>query len=971
MYVDAKMIEGRLWVNTRGEDHRRDIRPHTPPYVFYYADPSGTYESIFGDKVNRAHFTNRRAFNEAITVKRSRGIKLFETDYSPTFRYLEEKFGDDRLPPLHATFFDIEAETIPGRGWPRPENPYGKITAITIHHVWSDQTFTLVIPPKTHTAESLRKLFSDPEAAKADGFGLMNEERGYYVCESEAELLAIFLELIEDTDILLGWNSGGYDLPYIIARIRMVFGKEFPEQFLSEDGSQQNPFNPNEDSRAMLGKLNLFPCMPSLRMQMMKQKFSNMTVTEKRFFLAGRVHMDYKDMFEKFTLNTIGKLHSYKLDFVLRSQLNDSKLEFDGTLQQLYENNPRRYAAYNRQDTIGVVRLDEKFKLVNLANRLAHMAGVTLDKTLGSVAIIEHAIMKQIAHKQKRVRPDKPEKSRHETIPGAFVVEPEGGIYDWDASADVKSLYPSCARALNLSPETMVGQFLPTLTSPKWNEYFIQYGGAASDSAATRAWSHFTGVLEFEEIHARTQTPLTLSLIDGTEVTQTAEEWYTYLTESGFALSGNGTVFSQDRRGVFAEAIDLWFDERVKAKERASRVEKQRDAEKDEIRKAELEVEFTRWDTLQMAFKIFMNSAYGAASNAHFAFYDPRLGKSITLTGRVITKHMIRQACKEITGKYDFDRNALIYGDTDSVYFRLDWYIREKLGLKLPEVNAENFESEESQSAIKKVVGIADELTKRVNATFPGLLRNSFFCNETNEKYIEAARDVVAVRGLFKDKKKRYALWVVNKEGKPKNEIKIVGMETRRTNTPKYMQKFLEGLIEEILKKNLDYRTTYGIVQKFREETFEKMSPWQYGSSMSVKNIDQVKEALDAYQEKLVAGHVGLKKPTSSNAVPAALATNELIKQYGEERWDLIREGDGVEVLFLLPNPMSYTKVALPVGSTYVPDWFKQLPFDTKRNQAKILDAALFNTVGQVLDWNFDPPQNTAAEVFENKDFFA
>lgn len=968
MYVDAHLLNDRIWVTTRDQNHKRVVESRTPHHVFYFADANGDYESIYGEKVARSYHTTRRSFYNSIEAKKKQGIDLFETDYNVTFRYLEETFKTDELPPLHSTFFDIEVNVDKSKGgFPKPENPYGAISALTVHHAWQDRTYTLVVPPNGYTVESLRTLFETPND---DGFGIMDETEGYYVCKDEAELLEIFVELIEDTDLLLGWNSDGFDLPYIIHRARMVFGREFPEQFLLEEGNREAPFSPKGNGAEYLKRLCLFPCLPTLTMKEVSNKFSKFRTLEKRYYLHGRAHLDYMDMFKKFTLNTIGKLHSYSLDFVLRSQVGFQKLEYDGTLQQLYETNPRRYAAYNRQDTIGVAKIDEKFKLVDVANELAHMAGVTLDKTLGSTTIIEHAIMRQVVHKQKRVRRNRPERTEtHERIPGAFVVEPKGGIYDLIGSIDVQSLYPSAARMINLSPETMFGQFLPTLTSPAWNKLYAEYGGLTSkdkDKAATQAWNHFTAALEFEEIHKRSDVELTLALMDDTEITQTAAEWYDWIVESGFSLSANATLFTQERRGVFAASIDLWFDERLKAKAKASSFAKRAKQETDVIRKAELDIEFARWNTKQMAFKIFMNSAYGASASRFFIFYDPRLGKSITLSGRVITKHMVRQVCKDTSGNYDFDRNVLIYGDTDSCYFKLDWYMKEKLGM-IPKPG----DMLPKTPFMDKVIGIADDLTTKVNATFPDLLRDNFFCNEKNRTYILAVRDVVAIRGLFKEQKKKYALWAVMQEDKPTDEVKIVGMETKRTNTPKYMQKFLENLITRILKENLGYDDTYAIVEKFRNEEFKVMDPWKHGSSMSIKNIGQIGQAMDEYDRMTEAGHVGLKKPTGSYAIPAALNTNKLIEMYGEDRWDIIREGDSVETLYLLPNENDFKSVALPVGATYIPEWFKQLPFDTRRNQDKILENALENTVGEVLDWDLTPKQNNAAEVFVEEDFFA
>ncbi len=945
MYVDAKLIKGRVYVSSYDENGERKVTTHLPPYVYYYADPVGSYTSIYNDKLKRERITDRKKFFNSLQQRQAQGIPIFESDVNPVFRLLEERFPENETPPLKISILDIECDKDPARGWSNVSSPYAIINAITIYNKWEDQYYTLCVAPPNMKREEARALLDSPN--EDDEFGRMREDEGYFVCESEGQLIAMTLEIIGDADVITGWNSSFFDLPYLIQRTRIVFGGERLKWIEKEDGSEDRPFKPSAASRPWLQKFNLegFDCLPEMRMV---EKFGN---SEKTFDIFGRVHLDYLELYRKFTFE---ELHSYTLDAILEREVQQNKVAYEGSLDQLYRQDFRTFIAYNRQDVAGLVAMDDKLKMIELANTMAHMAGVTFDKVFGSVAIIEQAVLREL-HRQGMVCFNRniEENAEHITVPGAFVVDPDKGMYDWVASFDINSLYPSVIRCLNISPECVIGQFKPDKTEEKWNRHIM------AGMTPTEAWGQFTGALEYHAVIDETDEVVTFQIEpedkdeEPEEVAATGKEWKTQLRENNWAVSANGTVFDLSREGIVPYCLTKWYAQRQEWQgEKKTRKKAQDEAEGDEL--ARLKQEEQYFDMIQMVMKIFLNSTYGALLNRFCRFYDPRLGKSVTLTGRVITKHMCRYASQEMTGEYDFDKRAVIYGDTDSAYCTLDWYMGHN-GIEKNVANA---------------VEIADGIGDRINASFPRFMDEHCLVGEERGAIIQAGREVVGRRGLFKDVKKRYAIHVVDLEGFATDKLKIMGMEVRRSDTPKFIQEFLTKCIEAVVKENKSHEEVYEMVQTFRDE-FRAMEPWKRGTPCRVSKLSINARKIKNYEEARADGDVDIKKPTVHFSVAAANSTNMLMDQFEEHRWDIIRDGDKIEVLYLRPNQYDMKSVAIKVGENYVPDWFRVLPFDDDRHEQKLIDRKLDNVIGSVLDWSFAPVRDHQAEVFEEVDFFA
>ena len=114
MYIDARRINGKVWISERTKQGIRKVHSHLPPYVFYYEDANGTHTSIHDTKLRERRFTKWRAFkNELDHVKDVLKRNVYESDINPVYRFLEERYKTDDAPPLNIAFLDIEVDKDP------------------------------------------------------------------------------------------------------------------------------------------------------------------------------------------------------------------------------------------------------------------------------------------------------------------------------------------------------------------------------------------------------------------------------------------------------------------------------------------------------------------------------------------------------------------------------------------------------------------------------------------------------------------------------------------------------------------------------------------------------------------------------------------------------------------------------------------------------------------------------------------
>lgn len=309
----------------------------------------------------------------------------------------------------------------------------------------------------------------------------------------------------------------------------------------------------------------------------------------------------------------------------------------------------------------------------------------------------------------------------------------------------------------------------------------------------------------------------------------------------------------------------------------------------------------------------------------------------------------------------------IIYGDTDSVYLQLMDYA-DIHGID-PGDMVEDVDEDGKPVEILQAIQIADRLQEKLQTDLAPIIGAKFATPPEYISILEPGREVVARKGLFKDRKKRYALHIVNNEGFGTDKLKIMGMETQRSDTPAFIQDFLTECIEKVVKHDIPYAGVKEYVEEFRK-TYRAMDPWRRGSPGRVKNLGKATLAFDDWEQKISRGVAGAKLPQMHVTVKAALSTNRLMKLHGETRWGELRDGDKVEVIYLKPNDHKLDCVAIPTGETYVPEWFQELPFDSKRMEEKLINRKLFNVIGDILDWDFTPPKTFAEDVIKRMEDF-
>ena len=875
-YIDAQQGKnGIVYVWERCPERGRLRKELKVPYYFYTPDENGTFTSIYGHKLVKHEFDNKDSFERAKT----RFAHKFESDFKLTERALMDNYYGVPKPNLHTAFIDIEVDYKKELGFSSVENPYAPVNAITIFTPHTDTFVTFAVPPKSWKDKDW-----DAEIDKTLPTNLV-------LFETERELLLATLDYIQDMDILSGWNSDFFDIPYLVRRTELTLGKEHTVRWCFE-GCRQ----PTLEEVEKFGRKN--------------------TVAR----LYGRVHLDYMQLFKKFTFE--GRA-SYSLANIAFEELDIEKLDYPGTLEELYNNDFNLFLRYNVRDTEILKFLDIKYKFIDLANQMVHENTVTFDAIFGSVRLIDTGIINYAHYVLKLIVPDRSDKVG-DPIEGAMVLSTKTGFYKWIGSVDINSLYPSTMRSINISPEKIVGQFL----------------NKEADWRGIRDGDDLLHICKFE---------------DGMEMEATGSEWKNIFRERKWALSGFGTVFDQSTGiGVIPGLLAQWYSERKKMQAEKKRWVDiaQEKLEKfgpdsNEYKEAKAQEELA--DLLQLTKKILLNSLYGATINRFCRFYDERFGASTTGTGRQITRHMmetigeltigerkslnrreiveVKNGVEEISIEYTIDNPNVIAGDTDSTYFLVPANTHEE------------------------AVAMGDAIGEAVNSSFPEFMREAFYCTEGFDQLIKAGREVIADTGIFY-KKKKYALRVVNLDGKDirdkdghlSNKLKTMGLDLKKSDTPVPVQKFLKELTTKVLASE-PYETVSKYVNDNRKVLISSDDPLAIAVPKSANKLDSYYMEWKTYEKK------GISKVTLPGHIRAAINYNEMLEFFGDLVSLKISSGDKVRLLYLKPNQFGFKSMAFNADSNRVPEWFiENFRIDLELMEEKLMDLKIkptFDVLGK------------------------
>jgi len=469
-------------------------------------------------------------------------------------------------------------------GYSSIADPYAPINSIALYNNWENRMIVAAVVPDEYKGPRKSKfLLSEMDKIAELPTDCKVEIKLF---DHEHDLLKWFLEEIEDSDVLSGWNSDGYDIPMIGKRLQKM-GRSYFNQLSFSAG---NP--PRFREIEMYGQIR------------------------EVLDLSGRISADYMLIFKKYE---VVERPSYKLESIAEEILVDSKtkesvlpkLEYEGSLADLYRKNFIWFIRYNLRDTEILKGFEDRLGYVEVANQMCHLSTGLFKHITGTIKLSELATINYCHHKLDNliVNDIHPPKDV-EKAKGAFVLLPQIGEHEEIGAIDISSLYPSVIRSNNISPETIIGQFVETEKA-------------------------------FEEIRKRSEVELTLEIDSGEKLRASAAEWRLALLAKNWTISGYGTVFTQDKMGIMPAILKDWY---------LTRQEYQRLLI--EAKDSGDEIKATYYDKLQYVFKIKLNSYYGSLLNAYFRFYDKRLGESTTATSRAILLHQCAKVAELLDGEY-------------------------------------------------------------------------------------------------------------------------------------------------------------------------------------------------------------------------------------------------------------------------------------------------------------------------------
>jgi DNA polymerase elongation subunit (family B) len=409
VYYDAPNEQMKLF--SWDEDGKRTVFDCSyTPYVYIETKLKGDKISLFETNLKKRTFRNQGERKQWVNSFSSE--RIFENipaEQQFLIDNFESKYDSDEMTehPMKVMFFDIE--TYSPNGFPTPEIAADSINVITVYDSLRDHFITWGTTP-------LKKQIKNCT---------------YSYCKTEAILLDSFIKYIEQDppDILTGWNSEFFDIPYIVNRISKVLGEDAVERL----SPVRNIYSLNRQG-----------------------SFGNF---QTRWYISGIASLDYLDIYKKFSMDL---KESYKLDFIGEIELGQKKVDYGN--QQLYEladNDWQTFVEYNVQDVNLLVKLENKLRYLELLRMLSYIGMTTLEKAMGTVGIVTGSIVVQ-SRKLGKVIPTfkKNPESLHAKFEGAYVGEPERGFQDAIVSFDANSLYPNTMITLNLSPETKIGKIV-------------------------------------------------------------------------------------------------------------------------------------------------------------------------------------------------------------------------------------------------------------------------------------------------------------------------------------------------------------------------------------------------------------------------------------------------------------------------------------------------------------------------------
>jgi len=514
-----------------------------------YKDFKAQYTGLNGESLIKTSNWRYTADKESLNYSKNT-VGLHFHDIPAHQKFLIEKYGIDDTPSIthKELFFDIECEMLDDLSYNGIKKADKKVTSIAWYDKQVDEWGIVVLDEKNHFGTNIKT----------------KSNKKIIPCRNEGELLARFLEKFReiDPDILVGWNSDFFDIPYLYFRMCNVLGEDFARHL------------------SPIGTIRETPWFKDQYIQ-----------------IAGVESLDYMRLHKKFSW---ADEPSMRLDAIGEKYAGIKKIEYEGNLDKLYEEDIATFIKYNFRDVEILKALDEKLEYLALTKNLAHKGKHNYSEVYANTKTQDGAISAYLLSKNIIPPGKDPNPISKKNYAGGYLFCPKAGKMDYLFDLDLTSLYPSIIMTINIGKETYVGRIID------------------SDDRNNRLGYNDLKCMDYAEKMVvenkkRQQTRVSVGRI------------VKMIEQNDLLISANGVMYSKDRESVLSTILKKWFDERVKYKNAMKRAYKSGNKELG-----------AAYHMKQYTMKILLNSLYGATALGSFRYGNVILSESITLSGQRI-----------------------------------------------------------------------------------------------------------------------------------------------------------------------------------------------------------------------------------------------------------------------------------------------------------------------------------------------
>ena len=489
-----------------------------------------------------------------------------------------------------------------------------------------------------------------------------------------------------------------------------------------------------------------------------------------------------------------------------------------------------------------VLKLEQKLKLIELGLTLAYDTKTNYEDIFAQTRMWDSLIYNYL-FERKIIVPPKSNNSKTAAFEGAYVKEVQVGKHDWVASFDLNSLYPHLMMQYNISPETLI---------------------EVSDYDK-----------EMRDVISK-----------GVSVDKMIEQNVDTSKLTGVTITPNGQFFRTDKQGFLPKMLEEMYVDRSKFKKLMLKAKQEYENEKDESKKNEINNRIARYDNLQLAKKVSLNSAYGALGSQYFRFYDLRMALAVTLAGQLSIRWIEKHLNSYMNNLLKTEEDYVIASDTDSIYL--------KLGPLVDKVHKDKTDTNKIIAFMDRVC--EDKIQPSIDESYENLAN---YVHAFAQK-MQMKREALADKGIW-TAKKRYILNVYNNEGVAYNEphMKVMGLEMVKSSTPSAIREKMKESIKIMMQGTEN--DIHEFIADFKVN-FKKLPVEDISFPRGLNGLKDYADSVIMY-----------KKGTPIHVKGAILYNHHLVKMGLDKKYPKIQEGEKVKFTYIKqPNPFKDMVISYP-----------------------------------------------------------